>query len=753
MKLKYIIAILLITAYSSCSTVKTVPPGESHLIENKIIVENRALKSSELAPFIRQHPNSSLIPGWNPFVSIYNWGGERDRGIYRLFKRIGQPPVILDTFLVKRSITNIDNRLTSLGFYNNQVRDSIVISNKKSRVFYIVNPGKSFIIDSISYKIDNPVIDSIVKNHIHRSVIRKGSILSENSLERESNRITAILRNNGFYSFSNNFFFFEADTISFGGKANLYIKIKNYTRNESPADAREHNKYKIRDITIYPDHDPSILFSQSDVEYDTLNHKNFTLLSRGDRTIRTSVIDKMNLIKRGDLYSERTATISYDRLVALRFFSGVNLQFDQVIGEDTEDGYKQVDCQIRLTPSKSQGYKINLEASSNSNDLYGISPAISYYHKNLFKGGEWFSLGFMGNFQFKINDPTKSTEFGISTGLSLPTFLFAKDSRFKHYVPRTDINIRYSYQDRPEFTRNLISLNYGYTWRMGERLFYTINPLQLNIIKLYNLNPGFYESLKDPFLKYSYRNHFDLGMGSIIYYTTDASAIPKKSFFYIRLANDLAGNLISLFNSSLSRDTTGARLIWNTPYAQYFRTDLTLGYTKVISPSQSWANRVNIGVGYAYGNSNVLPFEKLFYAGGANSMRGWQARSLGPGSSAIDSTFSIPNQTGDLKLEINSEYRFKLFWRMEGALFADIGNIWTLKSEIGREGGLFKIKDFYKSIACNWGVGTRLNLEFVILRLDLGMVLREPHLKQWIGPKDWFKKNTYAIQFGVGYPF
>ncbi len=752
MKFRYYIPFILLLIFNSCSTVRTVPPGESHLIDNKVIVKNKTIKSSQLSPYIRQHPNSSLIPGWNPFVSIYNWGGERDRGIYRLFKKIGQAPVILDTFLVKRSLINIDNRLTSMGYYNNSVRDSVVINNKKSKVYYIIKPGTFYIIDSINYQIDNPTIDSIVRRHISKSAIKKGNILSESTLEKESNRLTSIIRNNGYYSFTNNYFFFEADTNSKDGRADLFISIKNYSRNETPNESKEHKKYKIRDITIYPDHDPSILFSQSDIEYDTIKHNNFTILSRGQRSIRTSVIDKMNLIKSGDLYSEKVATTSYDRLVALRYFAGVNLQFDQVINNN-DDEYREVDCQIRLTPSKSQGYKINLEASSNSNDLYGISPTISYYHKNLFKGGEWFNLGFMGNFQFKLNQPTRSTEFGISTGLSLPTFLFAKDSRFKHYVPRTEINIRYNYQDRPEFTRNLISFNYGYNWRMGERLFYTINPLQLNIIKLYNLNPGFYESLKDPFLKYSYRNHFDLGMGSVIYYTTDASAIPKKSFFYIRMANDIAGNLISLFNSSLNQDTTGAKLIWNTPYAQYFRTDLTAGYTKVISPSQSWANRLNIGVGYAYGNSNVLPFEKLFYAGGANSMRGWQARSLGPGSSAIDSTFSIPNQTGDLKIEINSEYRFRLFWRMEGALFIDIGNIWTLKSEIGREGGLFKIKDFYKSIACNWGVGTRLNLEFVILRLDLGMVLREPHLKQWIGPKDWFKKNTYAIQFGVGYPF
>jgi len=267
------------------------------------------------------------------------------------------------------------------------------------------------------------------------------------------------------------------------------------------------------------------------------------------------------------------------------------------------------------------------------------------------------------------------------------------------------------------------------------------------------MDPNFYESLMDPFLKNSYRNHFDFGSGASIYYTTDASPMPKKSYFYFRWTNDIAGNLLSVFNNSLATDTTGVKMIWNTPYAQYFKTDFTLGYTYRPYSTYAIATRFNVGVGYAYGNSRVLPFEKLFYAGGANSLRGWQARSVGPGSTAIDTTFSIPNQTGDVKLEFNVEYRFNMFWNFEGALFVDAGNIWTLRSEVGEEEGLFRIKDFYKSMALNWGAGIRLNLDFVILRLDMGIVTYDPYKKSWIGPSQWFKPNTYALQFGVGYPF
>ncbi len=279
------------------------------------------------------------------------------------------------------------------------------------------------------------------------------------------------------------------------------------------------------------------------------------------------------------------------------------------------------------------------------------------------------------------------------------------------------------------------------------------NPIQLNVVRLSDMNPQFYESLMDPFLRNSYRNHFDFGTGATLFYTTDASAIPKGSHFYLRWSNDIAGNILSLLNSKLDSDTTGAKLIWNTPYAQYLRSDLTIGYTHKPFSSYSIATRFNIGIGHAYGNSRALPFEKLFYAGGANSLRGWQARSVGPGSAPVDTTFSIPNQTGDIKIELNAEYRFNMFWNFEGAFFIDAGNIWTLKREQGGESGLFRIGDFYKDIAMNWGVGVRLNLEFVILRLDLGMIMRDPLRKEWIGPSKWFKQDTYSLQFGVGYPF
>ena len=745
---------LMLSLLASCSTVKIVPDGEYRLKKNTVVIPvNSKVKESELTSYIRQKPNSEFLFGWNPFLSIYNWSDGTGSGWDRFVTRLGQAPVIFDSTLVKKSNENISSHLESLGYYNSRVNDSITLGKKLATVIYTVYPGKRYIISDINYEITDDSIRNFVLSDTSDSIIKRYGFLSEKNLEAESERVTAKLRERGYYNFSKNYFFFIADTLINRDSASLHFQILNYTRNEKPEEARKHKKYIINNVKIYSAYDPTDPTSYLLTKNDTTTIDKIQIISPDKNLIKPSVLYKMNQIRPGELYSEKKVNSTYDRLLALRFYSGVNLQFDEQTNLETDSTlYPGVNATIRLTPSKMQGYKINIEASSNSNGLLGISPAISYYHKNIFRGGEWLNLGFMGNFQFKINDPVKSTELGVSAGISTPNFLLLPDRIFKYSVPRTEISLSYNYQNRPEFTRNLISLNYGYNWNNG-KMYYRINPVQLSIVKLNNLSESFYASLTDPFLRNSYKNHFDLGSGATLYYTTDASPYPKNSFFYVRWTNDISGNLLNLFKSKFPVDSTGSHTIWKTPYAQYFRTDLTVSKTWRIDEKNAFSARFNGGLGISYGNSKSLPFEKLFYAGGANSLRGWQARSVGPGSAAVDTTFSIPNQTGDIKLEINAEYRFLLFWKVEGALFADLGNIWTLKAESGREEGLFKINDFYKSVAFNWGFGARLNLDFVILRLDLGMVAYDPVNRNWIKPFNWFQKNTYSLQFGVGYPF
>ena len=459
-----------------------------------------------------------------------------------------------------------------------------------------------------------------------------------------------------------------------------------------------------------------------------------------------------NTIRPGDIYSETDINTTYSRMSSLRMFNGINIGMTQVDSN-------LVDCTIDLSQSKLQGFKINLEASINSTGLFGVSPQLSYYHKNIFRGGEWLNLSFMGNFQFMFNRSVRSNEFGVSAGLSFPKFLGLPYRLFKGpAIPRTDINVSYNYQSRPEYTRNIISTSYGYNGSYGGRFFYQVYPIQLNIVRLFDLDASFYNSLaSDPFMRNAYQDHFDMGLGSTFYYTTNSDVNPKTSYFYTRLQFDISGNILSAFKPLMDKDDLGAGMIWNTPFSQYVRAELTVAKTWRFGKGngQAVAARLLAGAGYAYGNSTALPFEKHFYAGGSNSLRGWQARTVGPGLAPMDRTFLIPNQTGDMKLEANVEYRFHMFWKVEGAAFVDAGNVWTFR-ESGTEELSSRITadTFAKSIAANWGVGLRLDLDFLVIRVDMGMKIHDPAREQkWVGPSQWLRNDGYAVHFGVGYPF
>ena len=717
---------MLITALS-CSTTRVLQEDQYRLAGNQIkVLNDKKFNTGSLTPYLKQKPNPSIVFGWNPFLSVYNWSNGSGSGWDKLVQKVGQAPVIYDADLVESSIDNIKTHLAYQGYYDSDVEADIKVRKRKVTVSYNVLLGKRYEISSIDYVLPKrgEFRNAFLQDSSKISV-KVGDYLSEASLEKETERSSTAMRNEGFFDFNKNHYFFEADTLSGDDKAALTVTINEYTRNETPRDATPIRRYYIDKVEIsYP---------------EKLN-------------IRQNVLTDLTTLSPGQVYSEEAVNNTYNRLSALRIFSSVNIG---ITPKDTN----LVDCEINLSQSKLQGFKANLEASSNSSGLFGISPQLSYYHKNVFRGGEILNLSFMGNFQFKFNDAVRSNEFGVSGGLSFPKFFPLPYSMFSGAVPRTDVNVSYNYQDRPEYTRNIISTSYGYSGNVKNRFFYQAYPLQMNIVKLSDLDEGFYDSLADdPFLKNAYQNHFDLGSGLMLYYTTDSESIPKNTFFYTRLQFDIAGNVLSCFNNLMKQDSNGARMIWNTPYSQFVRSEITLGRTWVFgrNSGQSIATRLLAGAGYAYGNSTALPFEKHFYAGGSNSLRGWQARTVGPGLSQMDDSFVIPNQTGDMKLEANLEYRFDMFWKVAGALFVDAGNVWTLRSsgEGNSYESMFRWDTFGESIAANWGLGLRLDFGFLLLRLDTGVKIHDPaRMQKWVTPDMWFKRDGYAIHFGVGYPF
>ena len=718
---------LAVIGMVSCSTTRVLQDDQFRLAKNRIRIENdRKFNPNVLQPYIKQKPNSYFIFGWNPFLSIYNWQNGKGKAWDKLVTKLGVAPVVYDAEQVDNSILNLENHLQYLGYYDSHVESSIKVKGRKVNVTYDVTLGKRYPIKEITFNLPErgEFSEDFLKDTLNMS-IKVGDWLSESALEAETVRSSAEMRNEGFYTFNKNYYFFEADTLSCPDSAILHLTINEYTRNATPKEAEPIRKFFFRDVNItYP---------------KTLN-------------IKEKVLRNLNTIVPGEPYSATLVNTTYNRLSALRVFSSVNIGMNQV---DTN----LVDCSISLSQSKMQGFKVNLEGSTNSSGLFGVSPQLSYYHKNIFRGGEWLNLSFMGNFQFRFNDDIRSNEFGVGAGLSFPRFFPLPYRFFKGAVPRTDINLSYNYQDRPEYTRNIISTSYGYTGNIRSRFFYQAYPLQMNIVRLVNLDPDFYNTLaNDPFLRNAYQDHFDLGSGLSLYYTTNAESVPKETFFYSRFQFDIAGNLLSAFNQLMKTDSNGSRVIWNTPYSQYVRGEITLGKTWIFGRKggQAIATRFIAGAGYAYGNSTALPFEKHFYGGGSNSLRGWQARTVGPGLSPRDNSFVIPNQTGDMKLEANLEYRFSMFWKVAGALFVDAGNIWMLKDD-GTETGMESVitaRTFGDSIAANWGVGLRLDFNFLILRLDMGIKMHDPAREvKWVGPDQWFKKDGYALHFGVGYPF
>ena len=701
----------------SCSTTRVLSEGEYRLASNKVQIEGgkTRLTTSDVSSYVKQPANTYFIFGWNPMLILYNWSNpEKNDWLNRSLRNVGVAPVVFNPYQVGSSCDNIRKHLDYLGYYNSEVTSRVDTVRRLVNVTYFVKPGRRSRIDSIVFKVPDGVFSDEFNADKANVLVKSGDFLSEKALEEESARGASYFRNLGYYDFSKYNYFFVADTL--GPRNILNYEIRNYTRNEAESNASPILKYHIGDVSI--SHSSEVPF-------------------------RENVLRKINMIKPGDIYSEKLVNNTYNRLSSLRLFNSVGIEMVPVDSSI-------VDCHITMGESKLKGVKIDLDVSTNSTGLLGVSPNVSFYNKNIFHGGEWFSLGFSGNFQWRPNSDTKANEFGVSASLNFPRFLGLPYSVFKGAnIPRTELLTSFNYQNRPEFTRFITTLSYGYNGQHNN-LHYQLNPFRASIIKVNDLSDEFlWTLLRNRYLWDSFYDHLDAGVSGQLYWTDDASLIPRGSYRFLRLGVDLSGNVLSLFDRWLPEGEFGDKQVFGLDYSRYGRVDVQLGQAFRLSPGASVALRLAGGVGKAFGSSTTMPFEKQFYVGGASSMRGWQVRALGPGSDQVMELFTIPSQTGDWKLEFDMEYRQKLFWKFEGALFAEAGNVWEFSHEQEQE-------SWPATIAADWGLGLRLNLDFILLRLDWGMKLYEPSREagaRWLTPAQWVSKDGFAIHFGVGYPF
>lgn len=729
-----ILAVGLLGA-ASCSTTRVLQQDEYRLEKNIIDVRDAPdFRVNDLDYYIRQQPNSAILFGWNPLLNVYNWSGkDPNKWFNKLVRGMGEAPVVYDPDLVQVSADNLRNHLEYLGWFGSEV-DGRPEEPKGKRVSvrYVIRPGRRYPIREIRY--DVPARGDVAADFYADTAnvtIRPGSYLSEAALAAESERSAKYLRDRGYYGLTQSHYVFLADTLSHPGEAVLTMRLLEHPRSDSDgAGAQPLCRFRFGDVSIT--HPAAMRF-------------------------REKFLRRINGITPGAPYSETIVSNTYARLSGIRYFSSVGVQL-------TPHDSTTVDCAIRIIPSNPRGVRFNIEASTNSNGLVGLSPQISFYHKNIFHGGEWLSVGLMGNFQMKvgkhlkIDKDVRSTEFGVTTSISFPKLLGIPITRFRgRSVPHTDIGLSYNFQDRPEYTRNILSTSFSYIGTYRNRLHYQISPLQLSVVRLFDVKDSFRESMAtNPFLSNAYQDHFDAGASMMLYRTTNFDANPTTSYHYWRLQLDASGNVLALLKPWMKTDENGAGMLWDTPFAQYVRVEGAYGRTWTFGEDdrQAIATRILAGIGYAYGNSTTLPFEKQFYGGGASSLRGWQARSVGPGRSPLNKTFVIPNQTGDVRLEANVEYRFPLFWRLRGAVFADAGNVWNTERTATDDLALLKAETFAESIALSSGLGIRVDLSYILLRIDLGIRLHDPAREHpWCAPNRWFDSNGYALHFGVGYPF
>ena len=751
---------------ASCSSSRYLPEGKYLLAKNEIEIteKKKEISKSNVRFYIRQQENKRSLFGWKFHLSMYSGSPRCDScWLGNFMKKIGEPPVVFEPDLVDNSVENIENYLRSLGYYYADVKDSVRYKKHKANVTYIIKPGETFTLRNISYQLEDDHLSSFILRDTTNSLIKKGSALSINLLEQESERIELFLQNEGFYEFNRSLVSYMVDTSLGNMQANLTML---FFRDETPEtiDSMQYNKrFRIRNVNVLTEYDAVEASTNANYmnEYSAFTAKNFpdgeiNLWYREKQKIRTNVLLDALTVNPGDYYSITDNNQTYNNLTGLRLFRNVYLLFNKV---SAPEGDTLVDCIIQLLPNTTQSFNIKMEASISSLGLLGLSPNISYNHRNLFKGGEWLNVTFSENFQFDpfniSNASKRSNELALSASISTPKFLLPHFHRyFKTYTPRTEFTTAYGYQLRPEYTRNSLSFLLGYNWRTKPQLSYTLNILNLNIVKLYNVSDDFYNStVKDPYLRNRYENHFVLGANASFVYSTRQASNTSNSILF-RWNIGFAGNLLSLFNEAMNTNDNGNRLLLGTPYSQYAKTDINFSHYLVFNKKQSIAYRFFAGVGKAYGNSISLPYEEVYFSGGAYSLRGWQLRSVGPGAAPIDTTFSIPNQVGDFKLEANVEYRFNMIGVLDGAIFFDAGNIWSLNYNEADESAVLKGSNFFKQIALNTGFGLRLNLGFTVIRIDVGAKLYEPRLYSgWIARRNIFAIDNMSLHFGIGYPF
>lgn len=759
-------ALLAVVVLSSCSTTKYVPEGEYLLDAVRLEVDNKEVKPSMLSPYLRQTPNAKWFSLMKMQLFVYGWSGrDSTKWVNRVLRRLGDAPVIYSAEETERTCREITKVVQNMGYMGVDVESERTVSKRKMKLTYRVKTGRPYIIKSLQRDIQDEAIGALLE-HDSLSLLHEGMNFDINQLDAERQRIVNLLRDKGYYRFNKDYIHYTADTVRNSFAADLTLHLNRY-RARSGDSLTLHPVYTIGKVNFITDYDVLESSALSSIEVnDSLHYRGYPIYYKNKLYLRPKVLVNNSSLEPGALFSEQALQRTYsnfNRLQALRY---TNVRFFEVQQRDS----MKLNTYVLLTPGKHQSVSFELEGTNSAGDL-GAAASVSFQHRNLFHGSETFLLKLRGAYEAvsglqKVQRNQNYQELGAEASINFPRFMFPfLTADFKRRIRATsEFSMQYNYQMRPEFTRIIASAGWSYKWGLqNQRVQHKIDVLDINYLYMPWIDADFENKYLNQdqsyILKYNYDDRLIVRMGYSFTYHSNGGVFQNNSLtgnsYAVRLNLESAGNLLYALARTMGMHKTseGEYTLLNIPFAQYLKADFDWTKNVQIDHRNAVIFHFGAGVAVSYGNAKMLPFEKRYFSGGANSVRGWSVRELGPGSYHSENN-NFMNQTGDIKLDANVEYRTRLFWKFRGAAFVDAGNIWTLREYKDQPDGQFDFHKFYKQLAVAYGVGLRMDLDFFIVRLDWGWKAVNPkHTARYRYPILHPRLHDSTLHFAVGYPF
>lgn len=763
MKLKsaiYIIIICLLAA--SCSNTKYLPKGELLYVGAKIKIEgdslsktDKSILNEELESILRPRPNASIL-GLRPKLWIYNiTKTTKQKGIKQfLNKKFGQAPVYFSKVDLDYNVTLLENRLDNRGYFKGRAYADSTSKNKRATAIYTVRPNFQYKIREVKFPKDTNKLALAVAATKENTYFKAGEAYDLDKIKAERDRIDAKLKEQGFFYFGPDYLLTQVDSTVGNHQVDIILKVKN----ETPAIAKK--VFSIGDIYVYPDY--SLGNDSLQQSPDSLNKYKDLIIVDPEKKYKPDVFDRALQFNKGDTYNRTNHNLSLNRLVNVGTFKFVKNEF-----RPSDSLNSALDAYYYLTPLPKKSIRLELLGKTNSANYTGSEVNLNWTNRNAFRGAEQLTVTAFVGAETQVsgqNGGFNVLRFGGDASLTWPKFVipFFKRNSISAYTPKTVATLGFEYQNRTQlYSLNTFRGSFGYLWKENVRKEHQLKLTEITYTNSSNISDLYITQAKaNPSLQRVIDKQLIFGPSYSYTYTTTAET-QKKNTIYFKGQVDLAGVAAGLFKKGdvLNGDT--AR-IFKVPFSQYFKIENDFRHYIKLGAKSTVASRVITGFGLPYQNSGQLPFIKQFFIAGTNSLRGFRARSIGPGTfkQVVSEDSFLPDQSGDIKLELNSEYRYDFNSIFKGALFVDAGNIWLLNNDEDKPGAQFS-KQFLTELAVDAGAGLRLDLSFLILRLDLAFPLRKPFLPKgdrWVlndikfGDKDWRKENL-VFNLAIGYPF